>query len=67
MPGPDGTAAAEDPFAEFKNTARENWDELKDRWEEVSKAAESYIRENPVKSVLIALGAGVLVGMILKD
>ena len=37
-------------------------DRTKDRFMKIEDSAETYIKNNPVKSTLISLGAGVLIG-----
>ena len=50
----------------FKDTAIEQWDHTRDRAKEIHSAAEDYIRENPTKCVLGALGVGFLAGLIMR-
>jgi ElaB/YqjD/DUF883 family membrane-anchored ribosome-binding protein len=65
-PHPDA-AAAEDPLADFKNLAGDHLKEITEKWETLTKEADNFIRENPGKSVLAALGIGLVLGLILKD
>jgi ElaB/YqjD/DUF883 family membrane-anchored ribosome-binding protein len=66
-PGAAAGAPPEDPLADLKNLAAEGLKDAKEKWEKISKETEKYIRENPGKSVLAALGIGVFLGVILKD
>jgi ElaB/YqjD/DUF883 family membrane-anchored ribosome-binding protein len=40
----------------------EGWDAAKGKFEDASDSTERYIKTNPFKSVLIALGVGALIG-----
>ena len=51
---------------QLKQTAIEQWDHTCDRAKEIHSAAEDYIRENPTKCVLGALGLGFLAGLIMR-
>jgi ElaB/YqjD/DUF883 family membrane-anchored ribosome-binding protein len=48
------------------NTAQdkiqEGWETAKDKFEDIEDSTTKYIRKNPVKSVLIALGVGAVIG-----
>lgn len=52
--------------ANLKVTAEAVLEEAKHRADDIQKEAEQYIRANPLKAVLIALGAGFVVGTLLK-
>lgn len=45
-----------------RDTAEEGWDTAKEKFGDIEDSTERYIKKNPFKSVLIALGAGALVG-----
>ncbi len=49
-----------------KETAQQQWDESRAKAKEFHVTAEDYIRQNPTKAVLGALGIGFLVGLITK-
>lgn len=59
-------SAAADKAQHFKETASEQWDDTRVKAKEFQVTAEDYIRQNPTKCVLSALGAGFLVGLILR-
>jgi ElaB/YqjD/DUF883 family membrane-anchored ribosome-binding protein len=52
--------------ANLKVKAEAVIEEAKHRADDLQKEAEQYIRANPLKAVLIALGAGFVVGTLLK-
>lgn len=43
----------------------EGWDVTRAKAKDLHKAGEDYVKENPTSSVLYALGAGLLLGLIL--
>lgn len=51
---------------QFKQTATEQWESTRVRAKEFHGTAEDYIRENPTKCVLGALGIGFLAGLIMR-
>jgi ElaB/YqjD/DUF883 family membrane-anchored ribosome-binding protein len=57
---------ARDKAAEVSERSREAYDETLDRADEWLETARVYVREKPVQSVAIALGAGWLLGRILR-
>ena len=57
---------ATDKAQAFKSAANEQWQETQIRAKELHVTAEDYIRENPTKCVLGALGAGLLIGLIVR-
>lgn len=59
-------SAAADKAQHFRESATEHWDETRVRAKEFHVSAEDYIRQNPTKSVLGALGVGFLIGLILR-
>lgn len=59
-------AAASDKASQLKDTAQEQWHDTRVRAKELHVTAEDYIRQNPTKCVLSALGAGFLVGLIVR-
>jgi ElaB/YqjD/DUF883 family membrane-anchored ribosome-binding protein len=50
----------------LKTTATEQWDDTRVRAKELHVTAEDYIRQNPTKCVLSALGLGFLIGLIVR-
>ncbi len=57
---------ASDKAAEVSERSREVYDQTLDRADEWMAHARDYVREKPVQSVAIALGAGWLLGRILR-
>jgi ElaB/YqjD/DUF883 family membrane-anchored ribosome-binding protein len=51
---------------QFKASASDQWHESRVRAREIQLTAEDYIRENPTKCVLSALGVGFLIGLIVR-
>jgi ElaB/YqjD/DUF883 family membrane-anchored ribosome-binding protein len=49
-----------------KEVAQQQWDETRVKAKEIHVTAEDYIRQNPTKSVLGALGVGFLIGLIVR-
>lgn len=49
-----------------KESAQVQWDETRVKAKEIQVTAEDYIRQNPTKAVLGALGVGFLVGLITR-
>jgi ElaB/YqjD/DUF883 family membrane-anchored ribosome-binding protein len=59
------TAAAE-KAQYFKETATDQWQDTRVKAKELHVTAEDYIRQNPTKCVISALGLGFLVGLIVR-
>lgn len=49
-----------------KEVAQQQWDETRVRAREIHVTTEDYIRQNPTKAVLGALGLGFLIGLIVR-
>lgn len=49
-----------------KEAAQQQWDETRVKAKEIHVTAEDYIRQNPTKTVLGALGVGFLIGLIVR-
>lgn len=49
-----------------KESAQQQWDETSVKAKEIQVTAEDYIRQNPTKAILGALGVGFLVGLITR-
>ena len=52
--------------AQFKEVAGEQWQETRVKARAVHADTEDYIRQHPTKAVLIAAGAGFLLGLIVR-
>ncbi|WP_411826588.1 YqjD family protein [Luteolibacter sp. AS25] len=59
-------AVASDKAAEVKANAQQQYETTKVKAKEIQVTAEDYIRQNPTKSVLGALGVGFLIGLITR-
>lgn len=62
----DAAHKASDKAAQVSERSREVYDETMDRADAWLEQAREYVREKPVQSVAIALGAGWLLGRILR-
>ncbi len=62
----DAAHRASDKAAEVSERSREVYDETMDRADAWLETARDYVRDKPVQSVAIALGAGWLLGRILR-
>ncbi|MBM3862801.1 MAG: DUF883 family protein [Verrucomicrobia bacterium] len=58
--------SAAEKAEQFKRTATEQWQDTRIKAKELQVTAEDYIRENPIQCVLGALGAGFLIGLIVR-
>ncbi len=59
-------AAASEKAAAFKDTASVQWEDTRVKAKELHVTAEDYIRQNPTKCVISALGLGFLIGLIVR-
>jgi ElaB/YqjD/DUF883 family membrane-anchored ribosome-binding protein len=59
-------ATAEAKVHEFREKAEHTYGEARARSRTLQEDGEAYIRENPTKSVITALTAGLLLGLILR-
>lgn len=59
-------AAASEKASAFKDTATVQWEDTRVKAKELHVTAEDYIRQNPTKCVLSALGLGFLIGLIVR-
>jgi ElaB/YqjD/DUF883 family membrane-anchored ribosome-binding protein len=57
---------AEHAWNEARGKAEHAWDEASDRVRTFQEDAEQYVRENPTKAVLTALGIGFVLGLIFR-
>ena len=51
---------------QLHQTACEQWDETRVKAREIQVTAEDYIRQNPAKCVLSAVGIGFLIGLLVR-
>lgn len=58
---------AADNFNSAKESAQQQWDGTCTKAKEIHVTAEDYIRQNPTKAVLGALGVGFLIGLIARN
>jgi len=59
-------AAATETAHHFKESATDQWEDTRVKARELQVTAEDYIRQNPTKCVLSALGLGFLIGLIVR-
>ena len=59
-------ASATEKAQHLKESANEQWHDTRVKAKEMHVTAEDYIRENPTKCVLSALGVGFLIGLIVR-
>ena len=59
-------SVAADKAAHIKETATEQWQDTRVKAKELQVTAEDYIRQNPTKCVVSALGLGFLIGLIVR-
>ena len=58
--------SAEEAGHHFREYADKAWEETRHRTQDFTGEAEKFAREKPLQALLMAFGAGVLVGVILK-
>jgi ElaB/YqjD/DUF883 family membrane-anchored ribosome-binding protein len=58
--------AASEQFNRMRQTASEYYEQGRQKASEWEGQLESYVREQPVKSLLIAAGVGMLLGMVWR-
>ena len=59
-------AAAAEKAQHLKESATEQWQDTRVKAKELHVTAEDYIRQNPTKCVVSALGLGFLIGLIVR-
>ena len=59
-------AAAGAVAQEYRGRAEEYWNDASDRVRSFQDDTEQYVRENPTKAVLTALGVGFVLGLIFR-
>jgi ElaB/YqjD/DUF883 family membrane-anchored ribosome-binding protein len=62
----EAASATEQKAQEMRSATQSKAQELKGTAESWQAEGRAYIRDNPTKSVLIALGLGVLLGLLLR-
>ncbi len=60
------TAKVNEKTSTAKAIASEKTDEVVMRYEEITSKAESSIKENPLTSIAIAIGAGIVLGALTR-
>jgi ElaB/YqjD/DUF883 family membrane-anchored ribosome-binding protein len=55
-----------DGLASLSGLTEANWDEIKDQLDRIHREAERYVKENPTKAVLAAVGVGFVLGLLMK-
>jgi ElaB/YqjD/DUF883 family membrane-anchored ribosome-binding protein len=59
-------ASAAERAQHLKESATEQWEDTRVKAKELHVTAEDYIRQNPTKCVISALGLGFLIGLIVR-
>jgi ElaB/YqjD/DUF883 family membrane-anchored ribosome-binding protein len=59
-------AAAENRAREFRGAAENAWSDARSKAKFWQSEGEAYVRENPTGAILIALGAGFVLGLLLR-
>jgi ElaB/YqjD/DUF883 family membrane-anchored ribosome-binding protein len=62
----DLRSAATAMAGDYRDKATQAWDDAKVRVRTLQEDGEDYIRENPMKAVLTALGIGFVLGLIFR-
>ena len=62
----DLRSAASAVANEYRGKAEQAWGDARDRARTFQDDAEQYVRENPTKAVVTALGIGFVLGMIFR-
>ena len=57
---------SEEAWGGARDKAEQAWDDARDRARTFQEDAEQYVRENPTKAVVTALGIGFVLGMIFR-
>lgn len=58
--------SASDNVNHFRDYADENWSDVKVRIDDYKEEGERYVRQNPTKAILMAVGLGFIIGRILR-
>src|SRR5690606_31745161 len=64
--GSQARAAAQEQYDQLRQQANDYYEQGRVRAQEWEQGVEDYIREQPVKSMLIAAGVGLLLGALWK-
>ena len=59
-------ASAAEKAQHLKETATDQWENTRETAKDLQLTAEDYIRQNPTKCVISALGLGFLIGLIVR-
>ncbi len=62
----DLKSAATSMAGEYRDKAEQVWGDARDRARTLQEDGEQYVRENPVKAVVTALGIGFVLGLIFR-
>ncbi len=62
----DLRTAATDMADQYRGKAEQAWGDAQDRVRTMQEDGEQYVRENPMKAVLSALGIGFVLGMVFR-
>jgi ElaB/YqjD/DUF883 family membrane-anchored ribosome-binding protein len=62
----DLRSAAQDKAQEIRGAAENAWSGARSKAKSWRSEGEAYVRDNPIKAVLIALGFGLLLGFLLR-
>jgi len=50
----------------FRGVASEQWEDTREKARELQVSMEDYVRENPTKAILTAVGAGFVLGLLIR-
>jgi len=64
--GEEVTAAGHEQFRRTSSKISAAWDETKERAGRVRERTEYFVRENPVPTILAALGIGITIGLAIR-
>ena len=59
-------SAAQGKAQELRGTAESAWSDFRSKAKNWQAEGEAYVRDNPIKAILIALGLGLLLGLLLR-
>lgn len=62
----DLKSAASSMADEYRGKAEQAWDDARDRVRTFQEDGEQYVRENPTKAVMTALGIGFVLGIVFR-
>ncbi len=58
--------SATEKAQQFKDVAETGWEDAKIKAQDLIQEGEAYVRENPGKSVITALGVGFVLGLLFR-